>query len=516
MASPTVQPVYADSALNQWLTDMGLGVEYVRAEGDTLYHLAEDGTEIAVLDLVCGFGSLIFGHHHPEIVAHAKAVLDAGYPVHAQLSVQRHADRIGAALNRIVQRETGSDDRYTVVFANTGAESIEICMKHAELERQARISAMHDEVSAHLALAREEVAAGRAVLADDLPFAADGIDDVVREVERHNAGLRALPPVFLTLEGAFHGKLVGSVQLTQNAHWRTPFAALAPAARFLPADPELVAKSVADLREEAYDVVVRDGVARVVPRDFPVVGAIFAEPVRGGAGMRPVTRELAEEIGRLGAALGCPVVADEVQSGTGRTGAFLASSHMGLRADYYTLAKSIGGGIAKNSAVLIRQDRFQPGFEIIHSSTFAKDGFSGAIALKVLDMLEADDGAAYREAAALGERLTGVLTAVRDDFPEVVAGVNGIGLMLALEFHDQSGARSEVIRQHAEGGVLGYLLAGYLLREHRIRVLPAGPAWNSVRLEPSIYLTGDDIARVDAALRDLCGILRDHDGDRLR
>ncbi|MEU4806503.1 aminotransferase class III-fold pyridoxal phosphate-dependent enzyme [Actinosynnema sp. NPDC023587] len=514
MASSTVQPVHADAVLTRWLTDMGLGVEYTRAEGDTLYHLADDGTETAVLDLACGFGSLIFGHHHPELVAHAKAVLDSGFPVHAQLSLQPHAARIGAELNRIIQRETGSADHYTAVFANSGAEAVEISMKHAELERRGRISALLEEIAEHVEQARVAVGAGRAVLAPDLSH---DVDDVVREVERWNAERLALSPVFLTLEGAFHGKLVGSVQLTQNESWRSPFASLAPSARFLPVDrPEVLAKTVEEVRENVLDVVVEDGVVRLVTRDFPVVGAIFVEPIRGGAGMRPVTRELAEEIAKLGEALGCPVVVDEVQSGMGRSGAFLASSHMGLRGDYYTLAKSIGGGIAKSSVVLIRQDRFRPVFEVIHSSTFAKDGFSGAIALKVLEMLEADGGAAYRKAADLGARLLGVLEGVRDDFPEVVSGVHGIGLMLALEVHEQTASPAAEIREPAEAGVLGYVLAGYLLREHRIRVLPAGPAWNSVRFEPSINLTDEDVARIDTALRALCTILRDADGGRLR
>ncbi|WP_158889685.1 aspartate aminotransferase family protein [Amycolatopsis anabasis] len=521
MSASSLEPAFADSLLNEWLSGMGLGVEYVRAEGNTLYYLDENGQEVPVLDHACGFGSLIFGHHHPEIVAHAKSALDTQYPVHAQLSVQSHANRIATKLNEIIHRETGTNEPYSAVFANSGAEAIEICMKHAELERQGRIAELTAEITAHLDEAREAVRAGSATVADDAIVVASGrgahdFESLIAEIERRNAERLAQPPVYLTLEGAFHGKLVGSIQLTQNEQWRAPFTSLASSARFVPVDqPEVLAKIIEDERKSLYDVVVEAGVVRVVERDFPAVGAFFVEPIRGGAGMKPVTAEFAREIEKVCEALGCPLVVDEVQSGMGRSGAFLASSHMGLRGDYYTLAKSIGGGIAKNSVVLVRQDRFRPEFEVIHSSTFAKDGFSGAIALKVLDMLEADDGRAYRLAAERGERLIAMLNAVRADFPEVLKEVWGLGLMLAVELQDQSNAASEIIREKAQSGVLGFLIAGYILREHRIRVLPAGPGWNFVRFEPSIYLTDEDIERTEAALRSVCTVLRDGDGKRL-
>ena len=77
------------------------------------------------------------------------------------------------------------------------------------------------------------------------------------------------------------------------------------------------------------------------------------------------------------------LIVDEIQCGLGRTGAFLASSALGAAGDYYLFSKSLGGGLAKVSAVLIASDRYQPGFDLRHSSTFADDDFSSAIALRV-------------------------------------------------------------------------------------------------------------------------------------
>ncbi|NEE51064.1 aminotransferase class III-fold pyridoxal phosphate-dependent enzyme, partial [Streptomyces sp. SID8455] len=126
-------------------------------------------------------------------------------------------------------------------------------------------------------------------------------------------------------------------------------------------------------------------------REFPVFCAFVVEPIQGEGGIRVLSEEFAREIQEFSAAIGCPVVVDEIQSGMGRTGTLLASSALGLRGDYYTLAKTLGGGIAKTSVMLVRQAYYRKEFEIVHSSTFAKDSFSCHIALKVLELLEADD-----------------------------------------------------------------------------------------------------------------------------
>lgn len=518
MSGPVVESVFADQVLNDWLSGMGLGVEYTRAAGNTLYFRDENDREVPVLDHVCGFGSLIFGHNNRELVEYAKDVLDRQVPVYVQLSRQSWANDVAARLNEIARREIPDGDRgYSAIFGNSGAEAVEICLKHAELERQARIARVVGEVADHLEEVRAAFRAGQITAVEGLDRLAGGeLPDVLAEVERRNSGLVAKQPVYLALENAFHGKLVATIQLTQNPQWRLPFTALGSSTRFLRADQPEAMKAVAEeLRESLLDVVLDGGTATVVERDFPRIGAFFVEPVQGANGMRPLTEAAAREIRAVCDGLGCPLVVDEIHSGMGRTGSFFASAHMGLRGDYYTLSKGIGGGIAKNSVVLFRQDRFRPEFEVIHTSTYAKDGFSGALAGKVLEMLEADDGKAYRVVAERGTALKAMLDAVKTDFPDVVAAVNGIGLMLALEFTDQSNAASDSIRESAGSGMIGYVIAGYILREHRIRVLPLGPAGNSVRFEPSIDLTDEDIARTDAALRDVCAILRAQDGERL-
>ncbi|MEV0638633.1 aminotransferase class III-fold pyridoxal phosphate-dependent enzyme [Streptomyces sp. NPDC050619] len=495
------------------LASGGLDAEYVRAEGNTLYRRGEDGEEIPVLDYVGGYGSLMLGHSNPEIIAYAKTLLDQRTPVHAQFSRHPYAGDVAAALNRIIQRERGDDEQYYAIFANSGAEAVEAAMKHAELDRGLRVTELTEEIAGHIDDVREQVAAGAATVPAHV---ADSIDDLVAEVRTRNEAQSARPPLFLTPEGAFHGKLAGSVQLTHNEGYRLPFKALAAQARFVPRDqPGALRKIIDEERGHLLDLVVEGGRVRVVERDAPLFTAFVLEPVQGEGGIHELSREFTQEVQQVCAEHGIPVVVDEIQSGMGRTGTFLAATHLGLRGDYYTLAKSLGGGIAKAAVTLVRKPLYRGQFELAHSSTFAKDSFSCLIALKVLEIMEADDGEVYRRAAERGERLLAMLRAVRADFPGVVSDVRGRGLMLGLEFHDQSAADAQPLRQVAGSGFFGYFVAGHILRTHRIRVFPTSSAVNTLRFEPSVYLTDGEIDRLEAALRDVCAIIRDTDGQAL-
>ncbi|MEU5692902.1 aminotransferase class III-fold pyridoxal phosphate-dependent enzyme [Actinosynnema sp. NPDC020468] len=511
----------AEPQMHQLLVSLGVDVEYVRAEGNTLYLLDGNGAEVPVLDYAGGYGALILGHNHPAVVDRAREFLDAGTPVLAQASRQPLAGRVAARLNTVLHREFDTAEPYYAVFSNSGAESIEVAIKHAEFDRVLRIAALRAEIAAHVEEARAAVLAGTAGIAPGARAAAGvgadrDFDAVVGGIAAHNDELAARPPVFLALEGSFHGKLAGSVQLTHNASFRTPFAAMAAPARFVPFDqPDQLVKVIADHRATALDVVVTDGVVDVVERAFPVFGAFLLEVIQGEGGIRVVSREFAARIQEACAAVDCPIVVDEIQSGMGRTGAFFASAHIGLRADYYALAKSLGGGLVKTAVTLVREGRYRPEFELVHSSTFAKDTFSCAIALTVLDLLEADDGRVYRLAAYWGERLTALFTALRRDFPDVVVDVRGRGLMLGLEFRDQSESTSPGIRQVALADSLGYVVSGHLLRHHRIRTFPTASAVNTLRFEPSVLLTDEEVDRLDVALRAVCGVLRDQDELRL-
>ncbi|MCX5387494.1 aspartate aminotransferase family protein [Streptomyces sp. NBC_00083] len=514
-------PELAEPHLLAVLAAAGLDVEYVRGAGNTLYRLGDDGQELPVLDFAGGYGSLMFGHNHPEIVAEAQRLLAAQSPIHAQFSSHPYANRLAAELNRIIHRETGTDEPYYATFANSGAEAVEAAVKHAELDRVLRLAEALEEIAAGVEEIRTAAAARPVAVADSvcerlgLPRGS-ALEDVIAEVTRRNEALSAHAPVLLALEGGFHGKLMGSVQLTHNEGYRAPFAALGAHARFVPQDrPDVLKEILEDERADLLRLVLDGADVRIAESPAPVFCAFLLEPVQGEGGIRPLSAEFAGHIQEFADAADCPLVIDEIQSGMGRTGALLASSLVGLRGDYYALAKSLGGGIAKASVMLVRTARYRAQFELVHSSTFAKDSFSCHLGLKVLELLEADGGRAYQRAAERGAALAAMLDRVRTAFPDVVEDVRGRGLMQGFEFKDQSGATDEVIRGAAGSGLFGYFLAGHLLHAHGIRTFPTASAVNTLRFEPSILITDEEIDRLERGLTDVCGILRAQDSQRL-
>jgi acetylornithine/succinyldiaminopimelate/putrescine aminotransferase/predicted amino acid dehydrogenase len=511
---------HVKKAVAEVLEATGQAVAYHRAEGNTLYYRNEAGEEVPVLDLLGGYGALILGHNHPAILAEAHALLERQVPMHAQFSLREGAGRLAERLNDILVPQTGGE-AFNVTFANSGAEAVEAAIKHAELDRVMKLEALLDEIDGNLAAAEARVRAAEATIPADI-FGHSEIRDYVFDtrnfselrtgIASYNAMQLARRPVFLALERSFHGKLLGSVQLTYGKLFRRPFQFLGLKVRFVPAGkPEELDRIVEEESAVLYDLAVEDGEVRLVERPLPIFSACIVEPIQGEGGINCLDADFAKHLRKACNQLQCPLIVDEIQSGMGRAGAFLASSLIGLKGDYYTISKSLGGGVAKISATLIRSSQYRWEFSLLHSSTFAEDEFSCGIAMKVLDLLEADGGAAYGRIRERGEALLGMLEAIKADYPDIIVSVRGKGLMLGVEFAGQDRAASRILRTTADIDSLGYLISGYLLRVEGIRVAPPGSSPNTLRIEPSMYLDDADLARIGAAFRRVCDILRHED-----
>jgi acetylornithine/succinyldiaminopimelate/putrescine aminotransferase/predicted amino acid dehydrogenase len=402
-----------------------IGVVFERASGNHLYH-RRNGEEVGVLDLVGGYGSLLWGHHHPVLVAEAHRLLSEGRPIHSQGS--RHA--LAGLLARELTKRAGGD--YRVVFTNSGAEAVEAGMKHAMLETGSR--------------------------------------------------------TFIALEKGFHGKTLGAVQLTANQDYREPF----------------LIDGISVHRVRLNDIAHLE---QTFARLGNIAGLIF-EPIQGEGGIREVTPEFAQRSAALCSARGAPLIADEIQTGMGRTGTFLASEALGVTPDYILLSKALGGGLAKISATLIRRDRHIDKFDVLHTSTYAEDDFSSGGALKALELL---DETALGEGRRKGNRLLAGLRDLMAQYPDIIVDVRGRGLMLGVEFRRMLDDPSFLIRLLTNQDDLVFVLVGHLFNVHHIRVAPTLSDPQTLRLEPSVLITDQQIDYCLAALDDVCAKLRAHD-----
>jgi len=154
---------------------------------------------------------------------------------------------------------------------------------------------------------------------------------------------------------------------------------------------------------------------------------------------------------------------------------------------------------------LIAKEVYQPEFSLIHSSTFAEDPLSSKVALESLSLLDREE--IPRRCAEMGEQLKQGFLALKERFPTVVKQVRGSGLMLGIEFHLITESSSPALNMLAEQGLLGYVLAGWLLHHAQIRVAPTLSNPQTLRLEPCYLLTQEALEKIFKAFERLFQIL---------
>ena len=290
----------------------------------------------------------------------------------------------------------------------------------------------------------------RVFLANSGTEANEGAFKIAR---RHGGAQR---PRVLALTDAFHGRTMGSLALTHKAAYREPFEPLPGGVEFVPAG---------------------DGAALAAAMG-PDVAALIVEPIQGEAGVRelpPGYLEAARELtGRAGALL----IIDEVQTGMGRTGAWMAHHLLApsVTPDVVTLAKGLGGGVPIGAVVATgpAAGLLGPGQ---HGTTFGGNPVACAAALAVIATIR-DEGLRER-ANALGGRWSAELAAVPG-----VTGVRGRGLLRGVGLADAVGPAAAVAAELMERGFI-----------------VNAPRPDTLRLAPPLILPDADADRFTAVLR---------------
>ena len=261
-------------------------------------------------------------------------------------------------------------------------------------------------------------------------------------------------PNFIAFLGAFHGRTLGALSLTASkAGQRRRFAPLLPSVFHAPFPSSARGVTTQQSLEQIEQLL-----ATVAPPDS--VAAVFVEPIQGEGGYLVPPADFLPELRELTAKHGILLVTDEVQSGMGRTGRFLAAEHWSVEPDVVCLAKGIASGLPLG-AFVARGDlmNWAPGS---HGSTFGGNPVACAAALATLDLLQ---GGLIQNAALVGDRLLAGLRDLKDRHP-AIEDVRGLGLMVALEFGTPDQANSLVQRAFNNGLLL--LTAG----SRAVRVAP--------------------------------------------
>jgi predicted acetylornithine/succinylornithine family transaminase len=262
----------------------------------------------------------------------------------------------------------------------------------------------------------------------------------------------------IALGNSFHGRTMGALSVTADEHYRTPFAPLLAGVTFVPANQP----------KELLAAVSRS------------TAAIIAEPIQGEGGVRPLTPAFAAAINEASAKTGALVIADEVQSGLGRTGYPFYFGVLGLKPNLVSIGKALGGGVAVGAALVSQEvaDTISYGD---HGTTYGGNLLACRAALTFLD--ELTSGGLLTQIGRVGRHLEERLRAMAARRP-VIKEIRGAGLIWGLELTRDAAA---IVPEALARGVIVNRTA-----ETVVRLLPP-----LVITEPDV---DEALARLEAAL----------------
>jgi 4-aminobutyrate aminotransferase/(S)-3-amino-2-methylpropionate transaminase len=377
-----------------------------------------DGTEF--IDCFAGIAVVNAGHRHPRVIAAVREQLDK--VVHAATYIY-HVPVVAEAAERVAEIAPGRLSK--TFFGNSGAEGIETAMRLAKA-----FTGRHE---------------------------------------------------FITLTHSFHGRSNGTLSVTGNMARKTRGGPYLPGVAFAPApyvyrnpfgtdDPEEVAERCAEMVEWA-----------VLYQSSGDVAAFIAEPVMGEGGILipPASyfRRVKEVLDRYGILF----IADEVQSGFGRTGKFFAIEHYDVEPDIMVMAKGIADGFPLSATVARPEiaDALRPGE---HLSTFGGNPVSCAAAIANIDVMR--DERLSDESARKGERVVSRLRELAERHP-LIGEVRGIGLMIGVELVVDRATKEPAKAQAAQ--------IRRFCREAGVLVGVGGQSGNVIRFQPPLVIDDADL-----------------------
>ena len=276
---------------------------------------------------------------------------------------------------------------------------------------------------------------------------------------------------FIATEKAFHGKTLGPLTLMGKSTYREPLLPLLANVRHVPfGDADAVEQVLASAKQ------VGDGIA-----------AMVVEPIQGEAGAIippddywPRLREICDRYGVL-------LIADEVQTGLGRTGTLFGVDHWNVAPDIICLGKALGGGVIPCSGFFSTAkiwECMEPN-PFMHSTTTGGNPIACAAALAYINVLLEEDLAG--QAKAKGEYILDKLVALKAKYPRVLAEVRGKGLLIGMDFTTDE---------------MGWQFASGMFTK---RVLTAGTFNNArtIRIEPALNISYELIDRMLVILEEV-------------
>jgi ornithine--oxo-acid transaminase len=285
---------------------------------------------------------------------------------------------------------------------------------------------------------------------------------------------------------AYHGLSYGALSLTDDPNFRKGFEPLLPGCISIPFNDLAALEQALSSRE---------------------IGGFIVEPIQG-KGVNMPTDEFLPGAAALCKKYGTLFIADEIQTGMGRTGRFLAVEHWNVEPDMVLLSKALSGGHVPVGALLTRKNIFDKIFNqmdraVVHGSTFAKNDLAMAAGIATLEVLEAEK--LIEAAAKRGAELRLALTRLVPGY-ELMKEVRGKGLMIGVEFGPPKSLRLKAswnVLETASKGLFCQLITVPLFKDHKILTQVAGHGSHTIKLLPPLTITEEDCSWIERAFDDV-------------
>lgn len=269
---------------------------------------------------------------------------------------------------------------------------------------------------------------------------------------------------FVAMKGGFHGKTFGSLSVSGRDLYRTPFA---------PMLDEVIHIPFGDV----------DALERVMDK---TIAGVIVEPIQGEGGVIIPPCGYLRDIRTLCDKYDVLMIADEVQTGMGRTGRAFAVEREDVVPDILVLAKALGGGVMPCGAFIATEEVWKPYFDypFLHTSTFGGNPLACVAADMAMTVLT-EEGLA-ENAANMGEYLLKRLRGLMAEYPDLICDARGRGLLVGLEMPSESQAgllMSELVKRS--------VIVAYTLNNPTI-----------IRLEPPLIIQRDEVDMMIERLED--------------
>jgi 4-aminobutyrate aminotransferase len=389
--------------------------DLVAVRGEGAYLYEEDGN--AYLDFTTGIGVTNTGHCHPRVVEAIRQ--QAGLLLHGQANIAWHPPllQLVAELQTIVPAHIDG-----FFFSNSGAEAVEGALK----------------------LARS----------------ATGRTNVI------------------VFQGSFHGRTVGTMSLTTSKTiYRAGYQPLMPGVFVAPYPYafrygwEEEQTSQWCLEELRYLLITQ-----TAPHE---TAAILVEPVLGEGGYVVPPRSFMQGLRQIASEHGILLIADEIQSGFGRTGQWFAFQHFDLSPDIMVIAKGLASGLPLSGvlAPLSLMSKWTPGS---HGGTYGGNAVSAAAAVATIQTIREEK--LLENARVRGAQLLEGLRSLQTDHAKI-GEVRGLGLMIGVEFRDADGNPDKITAKAIQKSCF----------EQRLLLLTCGPWDNTIRWIPPLIVSEEQV-----------------------